>query len=182
MTTERIIVACLMAVAAIRPSASQSTEAPTPPHRRHHALTYDPATKRVLLHGGQHLVSNSEAPVLNDLWSWDGSRWTQLSASVGMGMIAQAFADGDGGVFITANAPGLTARWGWTTMDHVVVAWRRAWRKWRRRVRFASQAVRAVRRPRWWPLAYEARRGAPLQGDVRTVVKPQLAPQRGSRV
>ena len=120
MSFARACLAGVVAIVAISPSASQS--AGTPPHRRHHALTYDASSKRVLVHGGQHLVSNSEAPVLSDLWSWDGARWTQLSSSTGAGMIGhKLFADGDGGVFLTANASGLTARWDGQRWNAVVV-------------------------------------------------------------
>lgn len=84
--------------------AGQGTDATTPPHRRHHALTYDPATKRVLLYGGQHLVSDSDTPVLDDLWAWDGRAWTRLAASTGTGMIGhKLFADGAGGLFAAGN-------------------------------------------------------------------------------
>ena len=77
----------------------------------------------MLLHGGQHLVSNTETPILDDLWSWDGQRWTRLAASTGIGMIGHKLvADGVGGVFVVGNpraaggfsapnAGALTARW-----------------------------------------------------------------------
>jgi hypothetical protein len=41
------------------------------------AMAYDAATKQVILFGGQSVASGSSA--LSDTWSWDGSRWTQLS-------------------------------------------------------------------------------------------------------
>jgi hypothetical protein len=86
-------------------------QADSPPHRRHHALVYDPASRRVLLAGGQHLVSNSETPILADLWSWDGARWTQVAANTGIRMIAhKLFADSALGVFATLSR-GLVARW-----------------------------------------------------------------------
>jgi hypothetical protein len=92
--------------------AAQSADSATPPHRRHHAIVYDPASKRVLLYGGQHLVSDSEAPILDDLWSWDGRRWTQVAASTGINMIGhKLFADGVGGVFARGHPRGLTMRW-----------------------------------------------------------------------
>ena len=94
-----------------------------PAHRRHHALTYDATTKRVLLFGGQHLISETETPVLDDLWSWDGQRWVQLSANTGIGMIGhKLFADDAGNIFASgtaraaggfsgANPQAVTARW-----------------------------------------------------------------------
>ena len=94
-----------------------------PPHRRHHALTYDSRTKRVILFGGQQLISDSNTPVLDDLWSWDGQRWVQVRTSTGIGMIGhKLFADSAGNVFAsgTARAAGsfgaaastaVTVRW-----------------------------------------------------------------------
>src|SRR5262245_54871287 len=83
----------------------------SPPHRRHHAITYDPATKRVLVYGGQHLVSNSEAPMLADLWAWDGKHWEQLSENTGVATLAhKVFADGNGGVFLVDGLRGVTSR------------------------------------------------------------------------
>lgn len=92
--------------------AAQGTDTTAPPHRRHHAIAYDPAAKRVVIYGGQHLVSNAEAPMLDDLWSWDGRRWAQLAASTGIPMIAhQLFADGEGGLVARGTPRGLTTRW-----------------------------------------------------------------------
>lgn len=114
-----------------RALSSQTTAGLTPPHRRHEALTYDPASKRVYLYGGQHVVSNSETPVLADMWSWDGLRWTELAASTGTGMIVhKLFSDGAGSIFAIGipRAPGaftmptggaVTMRWGgmrWRTI------------------------------------------------------------------
>ena len=105
-----------MALWTLSPAASndlwaQSADPTAPAHRRHHAIAYDPATKRVWVYGGQHLVSNSEAPMLDDLWSWDGRRWTQESAGTGLAMIGhQLFADG-GALFARGTPRGLTTRW-----------------------------------------------------------------------
>lgn len=49
-----------------------------PPVRYGHQLTYDPLNERILLTGGQ-----GEAYArLSDVWSWDGVRWTELSAGL----------------------------------------------------------------------------------------------------
>ncbi len=99
---------------------AQSTDSLSPPHRRHHALTYDPVRKRVLLAGGQHLVSNSETPLLADLWSWDGQRWMPLSSRTGISMIThKLFVDAAGVVFATMPR-GLVARWDRGRWDTVV--------------------------------------------------------------
>src|SRR5262245_27064270 len=61
-----------------------STETPVTPTapsaRRHSAMVYDQARQRVLLFGGVSEGTNLE---LDDLWSWDGTAWTRLSASTG---------------------------------------------------------------------------------------------------
>ncbi len=63
------------------------------------------------LAGGQHLISNSETPVLSDLWGWDGVRWTQVSANTGSAMIThKLYVDGAGGLF-AALSRGFVARW-----------------------------------------------------------------------
>lgn len=105
-------VAASLASIAVKDLAAQATDSTSPPHRRHHALVYDPASRHVLLAGGQHLVSNSETPVLDDLWSWDGLRWTQVAASTGIPMIThKLFADTTGGLFAIISR-GLVAHWG----------------------------------------------------------------------
>ena len=107
-------------------SGSHSQTSGDPPHRRHHALTYDGVSRRVILFGGQELISESNTPVLDDLWSWDGQHWVQLSPSTGLGMLGhKLFADSAGNIFATGTArtPGgsgasspsaATARWAGT--------------------------------------------------------------------
>ncbi len=89
---------------------AQSTDPAAPPHRRHHALAYDPVSRQVVLAGGQQLISNSETPILDDLWSWDGQRWTRNAASTGIPMIThKLFADSAGNLFAIFSR-GLVAR------------------------------------------------------------------------
>ncbi len=93
------------------PLTAQSADSVAPPHRRHHALAYDAATRRVFLAGGQHLVSNSETPVLADLWSWDGRLWTQVAANTSIPLIThKLYSDGTGTLFAVLSR-GLVARW-----------------------------------------------------------------------
>ncbi len=80
----------LLSCALPRQGVSQASDGTPPPHRRHHAIGYDPATKRVLVLGGQHLVSTSDAPMLDDLWSWDGDHWTRV-ATTGTANIARGW-------------------------------------------------------------------------------------------
>ena len=63
------------AIAQARPAEKSS-----PPARAHHAIFYDEARERVLLTGGTALHGRNYN-LFNDLWSFDGSRWTALSAS-----------------------------------------------------------------------------------------------------
>lgn len=51
----------------------------SPSARRHSGIAYDSARQRVLLFGG---VDNANV-ALDDLWSWNGTAWTRLSASTG---------------------------------------------------------------------------------------------------
>lgn len=89
---------------------AQAADSVSPPHRRHHALVYDPVSRRVLVIGGQMLISNSQTPVLDDVWSWDGRRWTRVAGNTGTRMIThKLFADGASGV-VAVMGRGLVAR------------------------------------------------------------------------
>ncbi|HEX6314037.1 MAG TPA: hypothetical protein VFZ73_04225 [Gemmatimonadaceae bacterium] len=56
--------------------------AQTPPRRAHHSLVYDAAGKRVLLWGGSSPHENGDCcAFFNDLWAFDGTRWTSLGES-----------------------------------------------------------------------------------------------------
>jgi hypothetical protein len=55
-----------------RLDTAPSIEAPK--ERWLHAMTYDAANQRVLMFGGQCKCNNA----LNDLWAFDGVRWTQI--------------------------------------------------------------------------------------------------------
>ena len=61
-------------------SASSTLLAQTaPPKRAHHSLVYDEAGKRVLLWGGSSPFEGGNCcAMFNDLWSFDGTRWTSL--------------------------------------------------------------------------------------------------------
>ena len=48
---------------------------PTPGHRTHSAMAFDPNTQRVLL------ISSGSQTFLSDVWAWDGTHWTQVEAS-----------------------------------------------------------------------------------------------------
>jgi hypothetical protein len=61
-------------------SAAQLMAQPVlPPRRAHHSLVYDDVGKRVLLWGGSSPFENGDCcAFFNDLWAFDGSRWTPL--------------------------------------------------------------------------------------------------------
>ena len=49
------------------------------PGRHHSSLAYDPATRQVLLFGGDHLGTGGASPTyLADSWTWNGRRWSQV--------------------------------------------------------------------------------------------------------
>lgn len=61
----------------------QQTFASSPPSRSGHALTYDARRQRVVLTGGNR-DANARA-LLNDVWEWDGTTWTQVVPTSPMG-------------------------------------------------------------------------------------------------
>src|SRR5438552_1931523 len=91
MTAVRVLIACLAAMLAAacapgwkwdrvdsapQPSASSARiadDGPSP--RAFAAMAYDDAGKRIVLFGGQDSSGRRD-----DTWSWDGTRWTELSA------------------------------------------------------------------------------------------------------
>ena len=53
-----------------------------PPARAHHALAYDPVARRVVLTAGSTPRDSGRSfEFFNDLWAFDGRRWTELPAS-----------------------------------------------------------------------------------------------------
>lgn len=55
-----------------------------PPRRAHHGMIYDEAGRRVLLTGGSTpLEGGRRFEFFNDLWAFDGTRWTPLAPSGG---------------------------------------------------------------------------------------------------
>lgn len=93
-----------------------------PDHRQHHAVAYDPAARRVVLHGGLTRDRGGiDAPARDDLWSWDGQSWRLISQHSGVARVGHLlFADGSGGIFVSGGEPqGTTERWDsrrWVTL------------------------------------------------------------------
>ena len=66
----------VLLVSACGSSSTTMVPDPQPSSRTEYAMVYDATRQRVLLFGG-----GNAAAQFNDLWSWDGSTWTLLSAS-----------------------------------------------------------------------------------------------------
>ena len=64
---------------AVQTAAGQGGPASSPPGRAHHSVFYDEARQRVLLTGGSAVDDRRNVTEFDDLWSFDGSRWTSLS-------------------------------------------------------------------------------------------------------
>jgi hypothetical protein len=69
-----------LAVALLVPTVAAAQTAP--PKRAHHAIVYDEAASRVLVTGGSSPFEGGQCcAMFNDLWSFDGTRWTALPSS-----------------------------------------------------------------------------------------------------
>jgi hypothetical protein len=121
-----LLASCTSANGAIPASPSHSaTPAPThctpggsPPARMGAAMTYDAATKTVVLFGGTR--GDGSAP-FDDTWTWDGCHWTQAKPATsppGRSFGAMAFDANSGKVILfgggAANADPLrNDMWSW---------------------------------------------------------------------
>ncbi len=79
-----LVIALAVVLAGVSGSRSQSASAGEPevvwttvgiPDRLQPAMGYDPTRQRVVVYGGV----GDGGRALNDMWSWDGASWTQLS-------------------------------------------------------------------------------------------------------
>jgi hypothetical protein len=67
---------------ALPPLSTARTQFAVPPKRAHHALVYDAQRQRVLLTGGNVPTEGGKSNAsFNDLWAFDGMRWTALPSS-----------------------------------------------------------------------------------------------------
>jgi hypothetical protein len=60
-------------------NATPASPADSPEGRNYHQLVWDPIRQRVLLFGGMTLTLPNA--YRNDLWTWDGTKWTPLAAA-----------------------------------------------------------------------------------------------------
>ena len=57
-------------------------QSPVPPRRAHHSLIYDESRKAIVLTGGStQLDGGSRYDFFNDLWVFDGTKWTPMEPS-----------------------------------------------------------------------------------------------------
>lgn len=68
--------------ALVIPSTAGAQQPDAPPRRAHHALAYDEVRQRLLLTGGSTpLEGGRRFEFFNDLWEFDGTRWSPLPPS-----------------------------------------------------------------------------------------------------
>lgn len=71
-----------LAVSIFPQALPTSQDSATPPRRAHHSMVYDAAGQRVLLTGGSTPIEGGRNfEFFNDLWAFDGVRWTRLPPS-----------------------------------------------------------------------------------------------------
>ena len=58
---------------------TQESPANSPAGRARHAMAYDGATDNVILFSGTSTQDLTTGGLFSDMWSWDGSNWTQLN-------------------------------------------------------------------------------------------------------
>jgi hypothetical protein len=61
---------------------------------------------------GYSVDSTGNGPILDDLWSWDGRRWSAVAPSTGLRLVGHTFfADRNGALFVRGGRQGITSRW-----------------------------------------------------------------------
>ncbi len=69
-------------LAALSLVVASTLAAQAPPKRAHHSIVYDEAAGRVLVHAGSSPFEGGNCcAMFNDLWAFDGTRWTALAPS-----------------------------------------------------------------------------------------------------
>ncbi|HEU4861658.1 MAG TPA: kelch repeat-containing protein, partial [Chitinophagaceae bacterium] len=67
----------LFAILLIPALFTDAQQSMSPPVRAHHSLVYDEESKTILLTGGSTpLDGGNSFKFFNDIWSFDGSKWT----------------------------------------------------------------------------------------------------------
>ncbi len=79
MNAFRCLAAAIAACSVVAPADAQSSN---PPRRAHHSIAYDETRQRVILTGGSTpRDGGSRFEFFNDLWEFNGDRWTPLVSS-----------------------------------------------------------------------------------------------------
>lgn len=88
--TARLVVGLRLVVGFVYPPCASPAQAPPtvqPAPRHHHAITYDPATRRVFVIGGARYDGTTQVVLdelrsrskLGDTCEWDGLPWRQVA-------------------------------------------------------------------------------------------------------
>ena len=78
----RVLVRLALCVTALSSLSTLQSRDTAPPARAHHALAYDPVRRQVLLTAGSTPRDGGRTfEFFNDLWAFDGRRWTELGPS-----------------------------------------------------------------------------------------------------
>ncbi len=122
-----------------------------PRGRVSHAMTFDPVRGVALVFGG-YWSGQPAGGILDDLWSWDGARWTQLQSTAGPGArgghaLAWDRARGRAVLFGGQDAYG----------DRFADTWTWDGAQWQQRTSTTSPAGRS-----WHALCFDAARGQTL--------------------
>ena len=78
----RLLLTLLLVPAPAMLEIAGAEQVAAPPRRAHHSLIYDPVLRKVLLTGGSTPINEGQAfQFFNDVWAWDGTRWSRVGAS-----------------------------------------------------------------------------------------------------
>jgi len=99
-----------------------------PPSRSHHRMTFDPMRGVVVLYGGagKEMPGVAGLNVLDDMWTWDGQKWTRVNA-VGPGkrlLHAMAFDPTRGRLVLYGGEDGMKLfddLWEWDGKEWLVI-------------------------------------------------------------
>jgi hypothetical protein len=58
-----------------------NSDSAIPAKRAHHAMAFDPLRGEVTLYGGSTAAANDASTFFDDLWSWNGKRWSRIAVT-----------------------------------------------------------------------------------------------------
>jgi hypothetical protein len=62
-------------------SPSSASDSAVPSKRAHHAMAFDAKRGEVVLYGGSTAAADDSSTIFDDLWSWNGKRWTRIATT-----------------------------------------------------------------------------------------------------